>query len=130
MKKVIILTIVLCLLLPVSAFGCGQRTGSAGVVNVHNWGEYIDESIFDIFEEETGIKVNYSTFETNEALYSLLRRGGSNIDVIIPSDYMIARMIEEDMLEELDFSNILNIDSSIYSPQLCTFTTPAEPTPC
>jgi len=109
MKKIAIFVVVLCLLLPTVAFGCGQGgSGSAGVVHVHNWGEYIDESIFDIFQEETGIRVNYSTFETNEALYSLLRRGGSNIDVIIPSDYMIARMIDEDMLEELDFSNIPN----------------------
>jgi len=108
MKRVIIVTIVLCLLLPVAAVGCGQRAGSNGVVNVHNWGEFVDESIFRIFERETGIRVNYSTFETNEALYALMRRGGANIDVIIPSDYMIARMIEEDMLEELDFSNIPN----------------------
>lgn len=101
-------TLVLCLLLPAAAYGCGQSVGSEGVVNVHNWGEYIDESIFRIFEQETGIKVNYSTYETNEALYSLMRRGGANIDLIIPSDYMIARMIEEDMLDELDFSNIPN----------------------
>ena len=108
MKRIVIVVCVLCLLLPIAAVGCGQRAGSAGVVNVHNWGEYIDESIFRIFERETGIRVNYSTYETNEALYSLMRRGGANIDVIIPSDYMIARMIEEDMLEELDFSNIPN----------------------
>ena len=108
MKKAIILTLALCLVLPLAAIGCGRSQGAAGVVNVHNWGEYIDESIFEIFEEETGIRVNYSTFETNEALYSLMRRGGSNIDVIFPSDYMIGRMIEEDMLEELDFSNIPN----------------------
>ena len=108
MRRVLIVLVVLCLLLPTAALGCGQRAGSNGVVNVHNWGEYIDESIFRIFERETGIRVNYSTFETNEALYSLMRRGGANIDVIIPSDYMIARMIEEDMLAELDFSNIPN----------------------
>jgi len=107
-KKVVIVLCALCLLLPIAAIGCGQQVGSAGVVNVHNWGEYIDESIFRTFERETGIKVNYSTFETNEQLYSLMRRGGANIDVIIPSDYMIARMVEEDMLEELDFSNIPN----------------------
>jgi len=108
MKKTVTALLVMCLLLPISAFGCGQRDGSNGVVNVHNWGEFIDESIFRIFERETGIRVNYSTYETNEALYSLMRRGGANIDVIIPSDYMIARMIEEDMLAELDFTNIPN----------------------
>jgi len=108
MKKALIMVVVFCLFVPTAVFGCGQSTGDGGVVNVHNWGEYIDESIFKIFEQETGIKVNYSTFETNEALYSLMRRGGANIDVIIPSDYMIARMIEENMLAELDFSNIPN----------------------
>ena len=78
------------------------------MVNVYNWGEYIDESIFDEFEEETGIHVNYSTFETNEALYSTLKSGGSSYDVIIPSDYMISSMIEEDILETLNFDNIPN----------------------
>jgi spermidine/putrescine transport system substrate-binding protein len=86
--------------------GCGG--GAKQVVNVYNWGEYIDESIFDTFEKETGIHVNYSTFETNEALYSTLKSGGSSYDVIIPSDYMVSRMIQEDMLEELDFDNIPN----------------------
>jgi len=109
MKKTMIIALILCLLLPAAVSGCGGSAGSAGVVYVHNWGEYIDESIFRVFEKETGIKVNYSTYETNEQLYALLKRGGANIDVIIPSDYMIARLIDEDMLETLDFSNIPNI---------------------
>ena len=108
LKKTIILALAFCLLLPSVVSGCGKRAGAAGEVNVHNWGEYIDESIFRIFEKETGIKVNYSTFQTNEQLYALLKRGGANIDVIIPSDYMVAWLIEEDMLEPLDFSNIPN----------------------
>jgi len=108
MRKILIVTLILCLILPAALFGCSGGVGSAGVVHVHNWGEYIDESVLRIFERETGIRVNYSTYETNEALYSLMKRGGANIDVIIPSDYMIARMIEEDMLSELDFSNIPN----------------------
>lgn len=80
----------------------------AGEVNVYNWGEYIDESIFDDFEAETGIKINYTTFSSNETMYSVLRTGGSDYDVIIPSDYMISRLISEGMLEKLDFSNIPN----------------------
>lgn len=96
----ILCTLCLCL------SGCGGQAKQ--VVNVYNWGEYIDESIFDEFEEETGIQVNYSTFETNEALYSTLKSGGSSYDVIIPSDYMISRMIQEGMLEELNFDNIPN----------------------
>jgi len=108
MKKTLLILCIISLLLPAVLLGCGQSAGSAGVVHVHNWGEFIDESIFRIFERETGIKVKYSTYETNEALYALMSRGGAVIDVIIPSDYMIARMIDEEMLEELDFSNIPN----------------------
>ena len=84
------------------------------VINVYNWGMNIadgtDETldIVAAFEEKTGIKVNYSTYESNEALYSKLKNGGISVDVIIPSDYMIDRMIAEDMLEELDFGNIPN----------------------
>ena len=108
MKKNVVIVVILFILLLLAASGCERMESSAEVVNVHNWGEYIDESIFDDFEEETGIRVKFSTYETNAALYSLLKRGGANIDVIIPSDYMISRMIDEDMLEELDFSNIPN----------------------
>jgi len=82
---------------------------SSGVVNVYNWGEYVDESIFKDFEKEYGVKVNYSEFQSNEEMYAQLNMGGTNFDVIIPSDYMISRMISEGMLEELDFSNIPNI---------------------
>jgi len=77
---------------------------------VCSWGEYIDTELIDQFEEETGIRVNYQTVESNETLYSLLKSGGGDYDVIVPSDYMIARLIEEDMLEKLDYSNIPNFD--------------------
>ena len=82
--------------------------GSGPVVNVCSWGEYIDESLITQFEEKTGITVNYQTAESNEALYSLLKSGAGDYDVIVPSDYMISQLIEEDMLEELDYSNIPN----------------------
>lgn len=84
-------------------------------INVYNWGEYISvddgENLYDTnreFEELTGIEVNYTNFASNEELYAKLKNGGSSYDIIIPSDYMIARMINEDMLEKLDFSNIPN----------------------
>jgi len=84
--------------------------GKAGdrVVNVCSWGEYIDESLITQFEEETGITVNYQTVESNEALYALLKAGAGDYDVIVPSDYMISRLIEEDMLEKLSYENIPN----------------------
>ena len=72
--------------------------GTGGVVNVYNWGEYIDESVLTDFEEATGIKVNYQMYDSNETMYSKVSGGGAEYDVVIPSDYMIARMIEEDML--------------------------------
>ncbi len=90
----------------ISAHGtAGQR-----VVNVCSWGEYIDESLIDQFEEETGITVNYQTVESNEALYALLKAGAGDYDVIVPSDYMISQLIEEGMLEKLDYSKIPNYD--------------------
>ena len=96
------------------------NTGTAGVVNVYNWGEYIDMSVLEDFEAETGIKVNYQTFESNEALYGKLAGGAGGYDVIIPSDYMIGQLIEEDMLEPLNFDNIPNfadIDPNLKNPE-------------
>ena len=83
-------------------------TNAQPVVNVCSWGEYIDEDLITQFEEETGIAVNYQTAESNEALYSLLKSGAGDYDVIVPSDYMISQLIEEGMLAELDYSRIPN----------------------
>ena len=88
--------------------GCGGSGEKQRVVNVCSWGEYIDTDLITQFENETGIKVNYQTAESNEALYSLLKSGGADFDVIVPSDYMIARLIAEDMLAELNYDNIPN----------------------
>ena len=85
-------------------------TASQPVVNVCSWGEYIDEDLITQFEDETGIRVNYQTAESNEALYSLLKSGGADYDVIVPSDYMISQLLEEGMLEELDYSAIPNFE--------------------
>ena len=98
-----------CVLLAVLIF-TGSAARSDRVVNVCSWGEYIDEDLITQFEEETGIRVNYQTAESNEALYSLIKMGGADFDVIVPSDYMIGRLIEEGMLAELDYSAIPNYD--------------------
>ena len=120
---------------------CGVVFGSAGTakenhveakpeqvtINVYNWGQYIadgsDESldIIAAFEEEyPNIKVNYSTFDSNEIMYSKLANGGITVDLIFPSDYMAARLREEGMLMELDYSNIPNytayVDPSLKNP--------------
>ena len=80
------------------------------VLNVCSWGEYIADGLEEQFEEATGIEVNYVTVPSNEELYSLLQSGGVNYDVIVPSDYMISQLIEEDMLQELDYSKIPNFE--------------------
>ena len=106
MKKTLALAMMMVTILTLNA--CGGNSSKDRVVNVCSWGEYIDESLIDQFEEETGIKVNYQTAESNEALYSLLKTGAGDYDVIVPSDYMIGRLIAEDMLAELNYDNIPN----------------------
>ena len=76
---------------------------------VYNWGEYIDPEVLTIFEKETGIDVIYEEFETNEILYPKISSGAIAYDVICPSDYMIQRMIENDLLSEINFDNIPNL---------------------
>ena len=94
--------------------GCSGVSESKGEINVFNWGEYISNGedgsmdVIDEFEKETGIKVNYTTYETNEEMYNILKSSNSSYDIIIPSDYMIAQLIEEGLLSELDFDNIPN----------------------
>ncbi len=83
-------------------------------LNVYNWGEYISDGsegapdVNKIFQKRYGITINYTNYESNENMYNKLKSGGANYDIIIPSDYMIAKLVEEDMLAELDFSNIPN----------------------
>ena len=101
---------------PVQAEETSKAAPDTGVViNVYNWGEYISNGVegsMDVnaeFTRRTGIGVNYTTYDTNEAMYAKLASGGGDYDIIVPSDYMVSRMIEEDMLAELDFSNIPNV---------------------
>ncbi len=98
--------------------GCKQENTPADnriTLNVYNWGQYISDGsdgcidVIALFEEKyPHIKVNYSTFDSNEIMYTKLASGGITVDVVIPSDYMIARMIQENMLLELNFDNIPN----------------------
>jgi len=123
MKK--ILASLLIISLVISLAGCGYQyadlnieadySGLEGtVLNVYNWGEYISEGSDDSvdvnkeFEKLTGIKVNYTTFDSNEVMYSQLKSGGVTYDVIIPSDYMIERLKNEGMLSKIDTSKLSN----------------------
>ena len=109
MKKTLALALAMMMVAAMTLTGCGSSEEER-VVNVCSWGEYIDENLIYQFEEETGIKVNYQTAESNEALYSLLKTGAGDFDVIVPSDYMIARLIDEGMLAELNYDNIPNYE--------------------
>lgn len=105
MKKSIAMVLMVAL---IATLFVGCKKDDQVVLNVYNWGDYIDDSIFNTFEEETGIKINYETFATNEEMYTKLKKGGTQYDIAIPSDYMIEKMIKEDMLEKVDLSKIPN----------------------
>ncbi len=85
---------------------CGSKDGEK--VYVLNWGDYIDPDVIDLFEKETGIKVVYDDFQQNEEMYPKIQAGAINYDVVCPSDYMIQKMIENDLLQEINFDNIPN----------------------
>lgn len=106
MKKFLLGLIVFTLMFTtvITLTGCG----SGVVLNVFNWGEYMDETLIDEFEERTGIKVNYKTYATNEELLAKMEAGGSSYDVVFPSDYAISEMIKRDMLLPINFDNIPN----------------------
>lgn len=103
MKKIFTAAIFFILLLT----GCGKKSDKE--VRVYNFGEYIDPQILKDFEKETGIHVVYDTYEITEDLYVKIKKGSLNVDVIVPSDYMIERLRKENMLEKIDFSNVPNI---------------------
>ena len=111
MKRIVTLFLICLLVLPMLPV---QAEAASGEITVYNWGQYISDGsdgyldVIAEFEAETGIKVNYLTFDSNESRYTKLKTGGSTYDVIIPSDYMVGRLINEGMLEEINFDNIPN----------------------
>lgn len=102
--SVLLTCLVIAMLLSILP-GCGEKSTT---LNVFNWGEYIDTSLLEKFKQETGIKIIYETFDTNELMMSKLETGGTNYDVIFPSDYVIEEMIDKDMLAKIDLNNIPN----------------------
>ena len=128
MKKFIAAALAALIAAPAALAGCGYKYVNLDLrgsytkelkgtqLNVYNWGEYISDGgdgsvdVNKEFEKLTGIKVNYTTFESNETMYSQLKSGGVNYDIIIPSDYMIERMVKEDMLEKIDVGSLSNYE--------------------
>ncbi len=110
----LILSIVLIASLFLSACGSGSSSGSGGqsdekVLNVFNWSEYLPESVISQFEEETGIKVNYTTFSSNEEMYAKLSSGNLGYDIAVPTLFFIEMLVKEDMLEKINKENIPNL---------------------
>lgn len=108
--------LLIALLLSLSPRAAAEELDTSVTLNVYNWGEYIangTDGSLDVnaeFTRRTGIKVNYTTFDSNESLYSKLAGGGADYDIIIPSDYMVSKLIHEGMLAPLNYENIPNYE--------------------
>lgn len=87
-----------------------QGTSGSDIFHLYNWGDYIDADLIDQFEQETGYRVVYETFDSNEAMLTKVQQGGTGYDLAIPSEYMIERMIDEDLVVELDHSRINGLE--------------------
>ena len=107
MKRII--SFVLCGILTLSLIGCGEEKTS---IKIYNAGEYIDTALISKFEKQYDCRVIYETFDSNESMYTKVM-SGEKYDVIIPSDYMIERLIKEDFLQEIDKSKILNYNKLV-----------------
>ncbi len=117
MKKMF--KLVLCGLIGVSLTACSSNGGTSNIdpmetygcdtLQVYNWGEYVGENVIANFEDEYNVKISYSLFGSNEEMYTKLL-GNANYDILIPSDYMVERLIEEDMVQPLDLSLIPNME--------------------
>lgn len=119
LTRLIALTVIMS---SVVTFASGCAAGgqdSRKVLNVYNVGDYIDESLISQFEEQTGIQVQYSTYDTNEMMYQKVKSGSTKYDLIFPSDYMVQKMSREGLLKKINYNNIPNfkyIDKSFVNP--------------
>jgi len=108
MKRQLVAVFFLLILIVGAAFalpGCSSRP----TLKLLNWGDYMDQSVIDRFEDEYGIDVNYIPVTSNEEMYVSLTTEGADYDLVIPSDYLVERLIKEGMLRKINFSNIPNI---------------------
>lgn len=110
MKRIIAIVCMMSLVMGcLTACGSSGGDASAGELYIYNWGEYFDPEAVQMFEEETGIKVIYDEYETNEVMYPIIANGAADYDLVCPSDYMVQRMIGEGLLEEINFDNVPGI---------------------
>lgn len=114
MKKLIhsllaVVAVSIVLLVVLARLNMSQGYSGENTLTIYNWGDYIDEELITRFEEETGVKVIYETFDSNEAMMTKIVQGGTTYDIAIPSEYMIEKMKEEDLLIPLDHSKLPNL---------------------
>ncbi|MCL2676495.1 MAG: ABC transporter substrate-binding protein [Streptococcaceae bacterium] len=120
MKKLLYFSISILIVTGLLGFFSWKMIASQGVqtsentLTIFNWGEYIDPALITKFEKETGYKVNYSTFDSNEAMYAKVKQGGTAYDIVVPSEYMVQKMASEHLLIKLDHTQIkgLNDDNA------------------
>ena len=109
MKKIIALLMTALFIFGLCACGEQEVKPLSGVtLKVFNWGDYIDENVLNIFEDETGAKIEYVLYDSNDAMYEKITKSNESFDVCIPSDYMIEKMIKEDLLYEINYENVPN----------------------
>ncbi len=123
MKKRVIALLLMAVMIAALLSGCGdsgKASASKDSINVFVWTEYVPDSVFEAFEEETGIHVNVSTYSSNEDMLAKVKsEAEGTYDVVLPSDYMISQMISQNMLEKLDqeaLTNLGNIGESYLNP--------------
>ena len=106
---IIVLIISFGLMFIVHKLNATQGLSGGNTLTIFNWGDYIDEELIDQFEEETGIKVIYETFDSNEAMLTKIEQGGTSYDIAVPSEYAIDKMREEDLLNPIDHEKLPNL---------------------
>ncbi|EHO49831.1 ABC transporter substrate-binding protein [Lentilactobacillus kisonensis] len=116
MKKFVIIIITILILCMGLSYGSNELTKSTGdsgnkVLNLYNWGDYIDPSLLTKFQKETGYHVNVETFDSNEAMYTKIKQGGTSYDLTVPSDYMVQKMKADHMLIPLDKSKLTGMNN-------------------
>ena len=111
LRSLLIGIIVIIIVLVAGAYELNKSTGQAGakIVNIYNWGDYIDPALITKFEKETGYKVNYETFDSNEAMYTKIQQGGTSYDIAVPSEYMVEKMRNDHLLVKLDKKKLPNL---------------------
>jgi len=104
-----ILVVSIIIIVAINRLNASEGFSGDNTLTVYNWGDYIDEELINRFEEETGITVIYETFDSNEAMMTKIQQGGTTYDVAVPSEYMVEKMEEENLLIELDHSKLPNL---------------------